>query len=110
MNTIQIETSAVLPPPLQLAMSVYPAFTLLDLAGPHADLGCRRRTHRAARTLPHDIAPFTLPATSLTPGPHRACSPNVARPDPLSHGQRLPRPPQLRPAHRSEMAGEGGAA
>jgi cyclohexyl-isocyanide hydratase len=39
------------PPPLQVAMLVYPDFTLLDLAGPQAALGLHGPTHLVGKTL-----------------------------------------------------------
>jgi cyclohexyl-isocyanide hydratase len=39
------------PPPLQIAMLIYPRMTLLDLAGPQAVLGMHGQTHLVAKTM-----------------------------------------------------------
>lgn len=39
------------PPPLQIAMLIYPGMTLLDLAGPQAVLGMHGQTHLVAKTM-----------------------------------------------------------
>lgn len=68
MSIDQIEANPAQPAQLQMAMLVYPGFTLLDLAGPQAALGPYGRTHLVWRTLEPvltDSGVSVLPTTTF---------------------------------------------